>query len=206
MSIHLDHGDSAELCAQALELCFTSLMIDGSRLPVEENAALTNRVLAMARDRAVPVEAEVGELLRLENGVALENRNIARPEQVRRFLQLCQPDTLAIGIGNAHGYYKGKPDIHLEVLEQVRAFADLPLVLHGCTGMEEDLVKAAIRLGVAKINFGTEIRWRYLEHYRRAMDELDHQGHSWKVSQYASDALCEDVKRIIRLAGSEGRA
>ncbi len=206
VSIHLDHGDSAELCAQALELGFTSLMIDGSRLPVEKNAALTNQVLAMARDRAVPVEAEVGELLRLENGVALENRNIARPEQVRRFLQLCQPDTLAIGIGNAHGYYKGKADIHLEVLEQVRAFTDLPLVLHGCTGMEEDLVKAAIRLGVAKINFGTEIRWRYLEHYRRAMDELDHQGHSWKVSQYASDALCEDVKRIIRLAGSEGRA
>lgn len=206
VSIHLDHGDSADLCAQALELGFTSLMIDGSRLPVEENAALTNQVLAMARDRAVPVEAEVGELLRLENGVALENKNIARPEQVRRFLQLCQPDTLAIGIGNAHGYYKGRPDIHLEVLEQVRTFTDLPLVLHGCTGMEEDLVKAAIRLGVAKINFGTEIRWRYLEHYRRAMDELDHQGHSWKVSQYASDALCEDVKRIIRLAGSEGKA
>lgn len=206
VSIHLDHGDSADLCAQALELGFTSLMIDGSRLPVEENAALTNQVLAMARDRAVPVEAEVGELLRLENGVALENKNIARPEQVRRFLQLCQPDTLAIGIGNAHGYYKGRPDIHLEVLEQVRIFTDLPLVLHGCTGMEEDLVKAAIRLGVAKINFGTEIRWRYLENYRRAMDELDHQGHSWKVSQYASDALCEDVKRIIRLAGSEGKA
>lgn len=206
VSIHLDHGDSADLCAQALELGFTSLMIDGSRLPVEENAALTNQVLAMARDRAVPVEAEVGELLRLENGVALENKNIASPAQVRRFLQLCQPDTLAIGIGNAHGYYKGRPDIHLEVLEQVRIFTDLPLVLHGCTGMEEDLVKAAIRLGVAKINFGTEIRWRYLEHYRRAMDELDHQGHSWKVSQYASDALCEDVKRIIRLAGSEGKA
>lgn len=206
VSIHLDHGDSADLCAQALELGFTSLMIDGSRLPVEENAALTNQVLAMARDRAVPVEAEVGELLRLENGVALENKNIASPEQVRQFLQLCRPDTLAIGIGNAHGYYKGRPDIHLEVLEQVRTFTDLPLVLHGCTGMEEDLVKAAIRLGVAKINFGTEIRWRYLEHYRRAMDELDHQGHSWKVSQYASDALCEDVKRIIRLAGSEGKA
>ena len=206
VSIHLDHGDSADLCAQALELGFTSLMIDGSRLPVEENAALTNQVLAMARDRAVPVEAEVGELLRLENGVALENKNIARPEQVRRFLQLCQPDTLAIGIGNAHGYYKGRPDIHLEVLEQVRIFTDLPLVLHGCTGMEEDLVKAAIRLGVAKINFGTEIRWKYLENYRRGMDELDHQGRSWKVSQYASDALCEDVKRIIRLAGSEGKA
>lgn len=206
VSIHLDHGDSVALCRQALELGFTSVMIDGSRMPVEENAALTNRVLAQARRLDVPVEAEVGELLRLENGVALENKNIASPGQVRRFLQLCQPDSLAIGIGNAHGYYKGKPDIRLEVLEQVRAFTDIPLVLHGCTGMEESVVKAAIGLGVAKINFGTEIRYRYLEHFRQGMDRLDHQGHSWKVSQYASDALCEDVKRIIRLAGSEGKA
>lgn len=206
VSIHLDHGDSFALCKQALELGFTSVMIDGSRLPEQENAALTNQVISAARRFDVPVEAEVGELLRLENGVALENKNIASPEQVRRFLQLCRPDSLAIGIGNAHGYYKGKPDIHLEVLEQVRAFTDIPLVLHGCTGMEESVVKAAIELGVAKINFGTEIRYRYLEHYRQAMDQLDHQGHSWKISQYASDALCEDVKRIIRLAGSEGKA
>lgn len=206
VSIHLDHGDSVDLCRQALELGFTSVMIDGSRLPVEENAALTNRVLAQARRFDVPVEAEVGELLRLENGVALGNKNIASPGQVRRFLQLCQPDSLAIGIGNAHGYYKGKPEIHLEVLEQVRAFTDMPLVLHGCTGMEESVVKAAIGLGVAKINFGTEIRYRYLEHFRRGLDQLDHQGHSWKISQYASDALCQDVKRIIRLAGSEGKA
>lgn len=206
VSIHLDHGDSFALCKQALEMGFTSVMIDGSRLPEQENAALTNQAISAARRYDVPVEAEVGELLRLENGVALENKNIASPEQVRRFLQLCRPDSLAIGIGNAHGYYKGKPEIHLEVLEQVRAFTDIPLVLHGCTGMEKSVVKAAIGLGVAKINFGTEIRYRYLEHYRQAMEQLDHQGHSWKISQYASDALCEDVKRIIRLAGSEGKA
>ncbi|EJX03591.1 fructose-1,6-bisphosphate aldolase, class II, partial [gut metagenome] len=151
-----------------------------------------------------PVEAEIGELLRLDNGVPMENKNIVNPEEVRRFLELCQPDTLAIGIGNAHGYYRGKPEIHLEVLEAVRKFTDMPLVLHGCTGMDEQVVKDAIKLGVAKINFGTEIRYKYVQHYQEALENMDHQGHSWKLSQAASDALAEDVKNIIRLSGSEG--
>lgn len=124
----------------------------------------------------------------------MENKNVANPEQVRQFLDLCQPDSLAIGIGNAHGYYKGEPDIKLEVLEEVRKFTDIPFVLHGCTGMREDIIKEAIKLGVAKINFGTEIRYKYVEHYEEAL-KTNHQGHSWKLSQLANDALTEDIKR-----------
>ena len=202
VSIHLDHGDGFAICMEALRLGFTSVMIDGSTLPIEENAAMTNEVIRTARCFGVPVEAEIGELLRLDGGVPLENKNIVDPEDVRKFLTLCQPDTLAIGIGNAHGYYRGKPDIHLEVLERVRAFTDIPLVLHGCTGMEEDIIRGAIKLGVAKINFGTEIRYQYVRHYRDALEKLDHQGHSWRLSQYASDALAEDIKKIILLSGS----
>ena len=123
----------------------------------------------------------------------MENKNIVDPEEVRRYLSLCQPDSLAIGIGNAHGYYKGEPDIHLEVLEKVREFTDMPLVLHGCTGMKDE------------INFGTEIRYKYVQHYEEALKELNHQGHSWKLSQFANERLQEDVKRIIRLAGSDGK-
>lgn len=204
VSIHLDHGDGFPICMEALKLGFTSIMIDGSTHPIEENAAMTNEVLKVAACFNVPVEAEIGELLRLENGVPMENKNIVDPEEVRQFLNLCQPDTLAIGIGNAHGYYQGKPEIHLEVLEAVRKFTDIPLVLHGCTGMEEEIVKEAIKLGVAKINFGTEIRYKYVKHYKEALEKLDHQGHSWKLSQYASDALAEDVKKIIELSGSAG--
>ena len=137
-------------------------------------------------------------------GVPMENKNIANPDEVREFLSLCKPDTLAIGIGNAHGYYRGTPDIHLEILEAVRKFTDIPLVLHGCTGMADSIVKEAIKLGVAKINFGTEIRYKYVEHYKEALEKLDYQGHSWKLSQYASDALTEDVKKIIELSGSAG--
>ena len=206
VSIHLDHGDGFEICMEALKLGFTSVMIDGSTRPIAENAAMTNEVIKVAKCFGVPVEAEIGELQRLDNGVVQENKNIADPEQVKEFLSLCQPDTLAIGIGNAHGYSKGKPDIHLDVLENVRKFTDIPLVLHGCTGMEESIVKDAIKLGVAKINFGTEIRYKYVQHYQEALEKLDHQGHSWKLSQYASDALAEDVKKIIELSGSAGKA
>lgn len=206
VSIHLDHGDGFKICMEALRLGFTSVMIDGSALPVEENAALTQSVIEVARCFGVPVEAEIGQLQRLENGVPQENKNIADPELVRRFLSLCQPDTLAIGIGNAHGFYHGEPDIRLEILREVRRFTDIPLVLHGCTGMSEETIQAAISLGVAKINFGTEIRYRYVQYYREALETLDHQGHSWILSQYAGNALVEDVKHIIRLSGSDGKA
>ena len=207
VSIHLDHGADFEICMEALRLGFTSLMIDGSTLPIRENAALTESVVKVARCFRVPVEAEIGELQRLDSsGAILENKNIADPEQVREFLSYCHPDTLAIGIGNAHGFYNGKPDIHLEVLEEVRSFCDLPLVLHGCTGMDEAIIRKAVReLGISKINFGTEIRWKYIEHLEEGL-KMDHQGHSWKVSQYASNALKENVKHIICLSGSEGKA
>lgn len=206
VSIHLDHGEDFGICMEALKLGFTSLMIDGSTMSIEENAAMTNEVIKVAKHFGVPVEAEIGELLRLDgSGAALENKNVVSPEEVKRFLSLCNPDSLAIGIGNAHGYYKGKPDIKLEVLEAVREFSDIPLVLHGCTGMEEQVIKDAIKLGVAKINFGTDIRYKYTN-YLEEMLKTDHQGHSWKISQAVNDKLTEDIKDIILLAGSDGKA
>lgn len=206
VSIHLDHGDGFEICMEALKLGFTSLMIDGSTLPIEENAAVTQKVIDVANCFGVPVEGEIGELLRLESGVAQENKNTTKVEDVRAFLDLCHPDTLAIGIGNAHGYYQGEPDIHLDVLEEVSKFCDLPFVLHGCTGMSEDTIRKAIKLGVSKINFGTEIRYKYVEHYQKGLETLDHQAHSWKLSEFASTSLMADVKHIIELSGSGGKA
>jgi len=207
VSIHLDHGADFKTCMEALQLGFTSVMIDGSTEPIRENADVTNEVIKVAHCFGVPVEAEIGELLRLDDtGVAMENKNIVDPEEVKEFLSLCMPDTLAIGIGNAHGYYHGDPDIHLDVLEKVRKFTDIPLVLHGCTGMKQEIIREAIKLGVAKINFGTEIRYKYVEHYEEGLKTLNHQGHSWKLSQYANDRLTEDIRQIIQLAGSEGKA
>ena len=92
------------------------------------------------------------------------------------------------------------------MLEASREFTDLPFVLHGCTGMSDQQVKASIQCGVAKINFGTQIRCRFLDYLRQGLDEGIDQGHAWRLSQYASDRLIEDVRKVIRLAGSENQA
>jgi len=207
VSIHLDHGDSFETCMRALKLGFTSVMIDGSTKPVSENIKLTNDVIRVAHQFNVPVEAEVGELLRLDDaGSVMENKNTASVGEVREFLDGCRPDTLAIGIGNAHGYYNGKPEIKIEILEQVREFSDIPFVLHGCTGMDDDVIRRAIKTGVSKINFGTQIRYKYVELLKEGMDTLDHKGHSWQISRYTSKKLEQDIKDIILLSGSDSKA
>lgn len=205
VAIHLDHGDSVENCENMLELGFTSIMYDGSALPIEENAANTKRVLEFCHAKGVPVEAEIGEIGRMDANGNVEASNIADPESVRRYLSLCQPDSLAVGIGNAHGFYKGKPEIHVEVLESVRAFTEIPFVLHGCTGMDDAMIRDAIGFGVAKINFGTQIRHNYMSYLREGC-AMDFQDHAWKLSQFAEGKLRQDVKAIIRLAGSSGKA
>ncbi|MCI8295516.1 MAG: class II fructose-bisphosphate aldolase [Lachnospiraceae bacterium] len=207
VAIHLDHGDSFARCMEMLKLGFTSIMYDGSAYPVEENARRTEEVAQVCRAFEVPLEAEIGELARLdEQGHCTGASNIADPEVVRQYLSACHPDSLAIGIGNAHGFYKGPVDIHVEVLEACRAFTDIPFVLHGCTGMDEALIARAIKSGVAKINFGTQVRCSYVDYLKEGLAQGKDGGHAWKLSAYAEGRLREDIKEIIRLAGSEGKA
>lgn len=152
-------------------------------------------------------KAYPGELCRLDDrGNKIGASNIADPDVVRQYLKLCHPDSLAIGIGNAHGFYNGPVDIRVEVLEECRKFTDIPFVLHGCTGMDEELVKRSIDSGVAKINFGTQVRCQYVNYLKEGLAEGKDQGHAWKLSQYAELRLREDIKDIIRLAGSKEKA
>lgn len=204
--IHLDHGDSFELVARCLKYGFTSIMYDGSSLPVEENAKNTNEIIKMCHAFGVPVEAEIGRLLpsSLEGGKTAAD-NVVDIKDVKAFLNLCSPDSLAVGIGNAHGFYKGKPYIQLDILEQCRKIANIPLVLHGCTGIPDKTVKKAISLGVSKINFGTLVRHKYVKYLKEGIETLDHQGHIWKISQYASSKLEKVVSDIIDLSGSAGK-
>lgn len=207
VAIHLDHGESFERCMEMLKIGFTSIMFDGSNLPVAENAAATEEVAKVCRSFGVPLEAEIGELARLdEKGTITGASNIADPEIVKEYLSLCSPDSLAIGIGNAHGFYKGPVDIHVEVLEKCREFTDIPFVLHGCTGMDDKLIQRSIQSGVAKINFGTQIRYKYIEYLKKGLQDGMDEGHAWKLSQYAEKELRNDIKDIIRIAGSEGKA
>ncbi|MGE5549656.1 MAG: class II fructose-bisphosphate aldolase [Bacteroidota bacterium] len=206
VAVHLDHGDTFKTCVEALQMGFTSIMLDCSTESIEDNILHTNKVIEVCHAVNIPVEAEVGELVRLDaTGAVMENKNIANVDDVKRFLAGCQPDMLAIGIGNAHGFYKGRPDIRLDILRQVREITSLPLVLHGCTGMPDEIVKEAIGLGMAKINFGTLVRHKYLDYYKEGIETLEHNGHSWKVSQFAELKLREIIKDIIKLSGSENK-
>lgn len=207
VAIHLDHGDTFEHCVEMLRYGFTSLMYDGSACSLEENARQTNLVIRAAHAVNVPVEAEIGELARLDDqGRVIGESNMADPENVRRFLEMCAPDSLAIGIGNAHGFYKGPVNINLEILEACRSFTDVPFVLHGCTGMDDSLVRQAISYGVAKINFGTQVRYQYVDYIRQGLAQGVDQGHAWRLSQFACQQLIPDIKKIIALSGAEGKA
>jgi ketose-bisphosphate aldolase len=204
--LHLDHGDTFEGCCQAVKCGFTSVMLDCSHDSIDDNIKNTNEVIRMAHSTGVSVEAEVGELQRLDDlNVGKENQNLANVEDVKKFVASCQPDMLAVGIGNAHGFYKGEPNIRLDVLQEIRNITDIPLVLHGSTGMAENIVKEAIEIGIHKINFGTLIRHKYMEFYKEGIDTLEHNAHSWMVAQYACNKLKDVVKEIIELSGSAGQ-
>lgn len=207
VAIHLDHGDNYDQCIQMLMYGCTSIMFDGSMLSLEENAAVTNKVIQACHAVDVPVEAEIGQLARLsDEGKIMGSANITDPESVKRFLGLCHADSLAIGIGNAHGFYKEPVEIRVDILEKCRAFTDIPFVLHGCTGMDHAMIERSMQAGVAKINFGTQIRCQYVEYVNEGLANGVDQGHAWRLSQFVSDKLIGDIKDIIRLAHSEGRA
>jgi ketose-bisphosphate aldolase len=204
VALHLDHGQTFEDCVEAVRAGFTSIMYDGSKLPLAENIAATKKVVEMARAVGLTVEAELGQLLGGESDP--NSPAIVQVEDVKTFTAEVQVDMLAVAIGNSHGYYKGDPIINFERLEQVRAVTDIPLVLHGCTGMSEETVRQCIRLGMAKINFGTMLRNNYLKYYDEAYHTTDHQGHPWRCMEFAKDKLKNDVRWILQLTGSEGKA
>ena len=155
----LDHGRSVETYLKALALGFTDVMYDGSSLPVDENTANTLRVVRAAHEAGVPVEAEIGHV---GSGVDYETIESARagftdPATARRFVEQTGVDYLAVAFGSAHGLYKGDPQLDLALLADIRGQVDVPLVMHGGTGLSEEQFRGAIAAGVAKINIGTDL-------------------------------------------------
>lgn len=219
VGVHLDHGQSIEAVEEAVDLGYTSVMIDYSTRPLEENIKATSRVISAARNRGVSVEAELGELQRNQpagaaggagsnSGAASAAENLVDPRHVEQFLSEAPVDMLAVGIGNAHGFYKGTPNIRLDLLQEVnKVSGGTPLVLHGTTGIPPETVRSCISNGMAKINFGTAVRVGFIDHLTGgANGDFDHKGHIWRLCRYAKDRVKEDIRTIIRLTGSAGRA
>ena len=167
VAIHLDHGNSAELCEKAAKDGYTSLMIDGSKLPLEENIALAKQIVEMAKSYPVcpSVEAELGKLGGKEDDLEVKEGEdtCTDPIEAERFVEESGIDSLAVAIGTAHGFYKGDPKLEFERLEEIKNHVSVPLVLHGSSGVPDKDVQKAISLGICKVNFATELRVAYTE-------------------------------------------
>lgn len=156
---HLDHGEDFEYCKRAIDLGFTSIMIDCSTLPYEENVAETAKVTAYAHSRGVDVEAELGSLPQREGGAANGSAPArpedlyTKPELVPEYLERTKVDALAIAFGTAHGIYKVKPVLNMDIITEIRKISDIPLVMHGGSGISHEEYREVIRRGVNKINY-----------------------------------------------------
>jgi fructose-bisphosphate aldolase, class II len=159
VSLILDHGASFEHCIKALKAGFTDVMYDGSKLPVEENIETTRWIVRAAHAVGAAVEAELGHvgIGSQYQSFGAQGKGFTDPAMVERFVAETGVDFLAIAIGTAHGLYEGEPHIDLDLLREVRNRVDIPLVLHGGTGLSEQQFKAAVAGGISKINIFTDL-------------------------------------------------
>ena len=155
--IHLDHGSSVEVCKKAIDAGFTSVMIDASKLELHENIGVTKEVVDYAHTRGITVEAEVGHI-NGNNASSLSKEFNATLEECEAIVRGTGIDSLAPALGSVHGLYKGEPDLDFETMEQISRELDLPLVLHGGSGIGEEDIKKAISCGICKININTELQ------------------------------------------------
>ncbi|MCD8307685.1 MAG: class II fructose-bisphosphate aldolase [Clostridia bacterium] len=154
--VHLDHGEDIEYCKRAIEIGFTSVMIDKSACSFEENAAATREMTDCAHAKGVDVEAELGRLPNREGGSSGNAADLyTDPNLVNEFIDRSRCDALAIAFGTAHGIYKVKPVLNLDIIDAVRAKTDIPLVMHGGSGISHDVYRDVIRRGINKINYYT---------------------------------------------------
>jgi fructose-bisphosphate aldolase class II len=159
VTLHLDHAKDFNTIKEAVDNGFSSVMIDASALPLEENIKKTKEVVKYAAQHGVSVEAELGTIGGTEEGVALNNGKIkyTRPQDAVKFIEATGIDALAIAIGTSHGQYKSKAKLRFDILKDIYNVTNIPLVLHGGTGVSEEDLKKCISAGISKVNIGTEL-------------------------------------------------
>lgn len=208
VALHLDHGTSFAQVVQCIRNGFSSVMIDGSKHSLEDNIALTNKVIEVAHPIGVSVEAELGKIGGTEDDITVSEREalFTDPDEAARFVKEAQVDALAIAIGTAHGQYKGVPKLDFERLKEIRKRVSTPIVLHGSSGVPEDAVREAISLGVCKVNIDTNIREAFVAAARKVMEQNPTEIDPRKMLGPAREATTEIIREKIRIFGSSGQA
>lgn len=208
VALHLDHGTDFDQVVRCIRSGFSSVMYDGSKLPLEENIAITNKVLEITRPIGVSVEAELGKIGGTEDDIHVSEREAmyTDPEEARYFVEKTGVESLAIAIGTAHGQYKGDPKLDFDRLQKIKSLVKIPIVLHGSSGVSDESLRRAIALGVRKVNIDTNIREAFVWELRRRMEENPKEIDPRKLLGPARDAAVAIIREKIRVFGSSGKA
>ena len=202
--LSLDHGKSLESVMRAVKAGFTHVMFDYASHPIEENIENTNLVTKLVRPLGVSVEAEIGNIFISKDESS--RAPVTSIDDINVFLKGADVDFLAVGVGTTHGIFKVQDTINFEHITAVKkATGDLPIVLHGTSGVSMEDITRCVKAGMEKINFGEGIRMNYIRYFNELSASLNHEHHVWRIMRAAKDKLKNDVKEIIRAVGSDGK-
>ncbi|MGI5851382.1 MAG: class II fructose-1,6-bisphosphate aldolase [Caldicoprobacterales bacterium] len=206
--LHLDHCESFDIIMHCIRAGYTSVMIDGSKLPYDENVTIVKKVVDIARRVDVAVEGEIGRIGGTEDDMTTDERDAALtvPEEAWDFARATGVDTLAVAIGTAHGLYKGEPKLDFERLSAINDRLGIPLVLHGGSGVPDGAVRESIRRGICKVNIATELKVPMANAIQGVFAANPRENDPRKYMGAAKEAVKEAARTKIRLCGSVGRA
>jgi len=204
--LHLDHGNSYKLILQCIKSGYTSVMIDGSSESFEDNIKITQKVVETAHCMGIPVEAELGKVGGKEDNLETEADRNTNPAEAKEFVKRTGVDSLAIAIGTAHGFYEGIPILDKTRISEVKKLVDIPLVLHGSSGLSDKEVKECVRRGMCKVNFATELRTAYTNAAKELLAEEPKIYDPKEFGIVGIPAVKELVMKRIKVCGSAGKA
>lgn len=204
--LHLDHGNSYELAMQCLENGYTSVMIDGSHEDFEGNISVTRKVTEAAVEKGIPVEAELGKVGGKEDDLEAEADTNTDPMEAKEFVERTGIDSLAVAIGTAHGFYVGTPVLDKERLSEIRKVVEVPLVLHGASGLTDQDVRDCVSRGICKVNFATELRKAYTDAVKKLIQEDPKVYDPKAFGNVGMAAVKELVMGRMKVCGCDGKA
>jgi ketose-bisphosphate aldolase len=206
-ALHLDHGDSLDMVAACVAARYTSVMLDFSARPFEENVAALRQVVAMARPKGITVEGEIGRIGKADEATAEGGAASAftDPAQAVEYVRQTGVDLLAVSVGNKHGFYRGDPHLEFDLLSALNAAVRIPLVMHGGTGIPEKDIRRSVKLGIAKVNVASEL----VHGYRASLTSQWQEGRNlWTpiAMGEATRTIAPVVEKWIRITGAAGMA
>ncbi|GIP34942.1 class II fructose-bisphosphate aldolase [Paenibacillus sp. J2TS4] len=206
IALHLDHGNSYELAMQALRAGYTSIMIDGSHEAFEDNISLSQRVVDACAPSGISVEAELGKVGGKEDDIDGGDGGLTESLEAKEFVERTKVTSLAVAIGTSHGVYKGVPKLDLERLSEISEAVNIPLVLHGGSGLSEESIQACIKRGIRKVNYATELRIAFTEGVKQALSETPDIIDPKKFTSVGREKVKQMAMDKLKICGSVGKA